>query len=84
MNKYFGCQQIVASMYEFIDGALPQTQRLTFESHLRSCPWCEHAHHFETRLRTVVQQGTQVDPPPELSSRIAAILQAENRPLAPE
>ena len=79
MTKYFGCQQVVSSMYDFIDGALPQTQRLTFESHLRSCSWCDNAHQFETRLRAVVQQRTQVEPPPELGSRIAAILQAENQ-----
>ena len=64
-NDDLTCQELVALVTEYLEGALPPPERLRFEEHLVSCRVCPH--YFE-QLRTTVRlvgtlAETDLEPP---------------------
>jgi anti-sigma factor RsiW len=48
----FTCQQIVDLVTDYVEGALPASDRLAFEQHISICPPCRA---YFTQMRTVVR-----------------------------
>ena len=63
---------------EFLDGALGAEARWQVAAHLAECPICQTQVAAQTRLRGVVRERLMaVEPPPGLSTRLTAALNAE-------
>ena len=60
------CQEIVEIVTDYLDGAMDQTLRASFEAHLSGCPHCPH--YLEQMRATIRVAGTITadDLPPEL------------------
>ena len=60
------CQEIVEIVTDYLDGAMDQTLRASFEAHLSGCPHCTH--YLEQMRATIQVAGTITadDLPPDL------------------
>jgi anti-sigma factor RsiW len=67
------CEQLVALATEYLEGALPESERERVEAHLRECDGCE-AH--LSQLRTAIEVAGTLPPERLPEARIAAILRA--------
>ena len=48
----FSCQKIVDLVTDYVEGALPSSERLAFEQHVSACPPCRA---YFAQMRTVVR-----------------------------
>lgn len=66
------CQDAVNRLYPYLDGEMTSFQRLKVRWHLRKCPPCEGAFHFEEKLKVVVHDGLHEECPQEVLDRLRA------------
>lgn len=81
--KRMTCRECAEFLGEYIDGALPNTQRIELERHLRKCPQCvtfieQYKRTIELAKSCICNKGTPKIPCPE--ELIKAILAARSQP----
>jgi mycothiol system anti-sigma-R factor len=64
------CEETAAKVYPFLDGEITWYRRARIRYHLRKCSNCTDAFVFEERLKMVVREKSQVEPPPEFVERL--------------
>lgn len=64
------CAYIAALVERYIDGELRRVRRARVRVHLRNCPFCEKALHFQRNLRLAIQRKVFLQAPPDLMERI--------------
>jgi len=67
------CERLVALATEYLEGALPESERERVEAHLRECDGCD-AH--MAQLRTAIEVAATLPPERLSQERIEAILRA--------
>jgi anti-sigma factor RsiW len=67
------CEQLVALATEYLEGALPGSERERVEAHLRECDGCD-AH--LAQLRATIEVARTLEPERLPEARIEAILRA--------
>jgi anti-sigma factor RsiW len=50
------CQELVEVITAYLEGTLPQTDRVRFENHLANCPYCTD--YLEQMRSTIARLGT--------------------------
>ena len=58
-NKKFDCKDIENLLHAYLDGQLPDEQRLLFEEHLDICLPCDKKVEFEIKLKHFIQTRAQ-------------------------
>lgn len=56
------CREFVDFLMEYIEGALPESQRSVFEEHMVICPPCQT---YLDTYRETVELGQEICPDPE-------------------
>jgi len=67
------CQQMVELITDYLEGALPRSQRRRFEAHLAGC---EHCSEYLEQMRTTIRLTGRLraeDLSPQMSAEFAAI-----------
>lgn len=64
------CEEV---MQDYLDGELTDEQRAEAERHLDTCSYCRKRYRFEEHLRHFVRQAVDVEMPPALKARLAAL-----------
>jgi len=72
------CDDSVARIYQYLDGEIGWFRRTRIRYHLRKCRDCTGAFSFEERLKVVVRQHTNEEPPPEFMDRLRSFME-DNR-----
>jgi anti-sigma factor RsiW len=67
------CEELVALATEYLEGALPDSERERVEAHLRACDGCD-AH--MAQLRSAIEVAGSLPPEQLPEARIQAILRA--------
>lgn len=68
------CDEVVASLLEYLDGELDDARRARIEDHLAECRGCFSRAEFERALRRRLQALVTAPPPDSLKRRLKAIL----------
>ncbi|MBD5803921.1 hypothetical protein AZOA_33640 [Azoarcus sp. Aa7] len=68
------CEEVVASLLEYLDGELDDARRVRIEDHLAECRGCFSRAEFERALRSRLQALATAPPPDSLKRRLKAIL----------
>jgi len=68
------CQEVIHTLYHFLDGELTAERRLAIQHHLDDCSPCLEAFDFEAELRVFVARSCRDQVPDELRHRIAQAL----------
>ncbi len=68
------CDDAMAKIYPYLDDEMTWYRRTRIRYHLRRCPPCVSRFGFETRLRRVVRERAQEEPPPDMIMRLQAFL----------
>ena len=63
------CQEFVELVTDYLEGTLPETDRIRFEAHLAECDGC--AGYLEDMRRLVGSLNQVVEPPPDSETRQA-------------
>ena len=73
------CQELVELVTDYLDGALPEAERLRFEAHLADCAGCRN--YLAQFRRTIAAVGTlrPEDLPPEVEQELLALFRDWNR-----
>jgi len=50
--KEMACQELVEVITDYLEGTLPEVDRMRFEAHLLSCPGC---HEYLEQMRTLIR-----------------------------
>ena len=53
------CQQVVELVTDYLDGALPESERRRFERHLAGCPHCTE---YLAQIRATIELAGRVTP----------------------
>lgn len=69
------CDEVVASMYEFIDRELATADVADIKSHLDDCIPCLEAFEFETELKMLIASKCKDEVPAQLYERIRISIQ---------
>ncbi len=83
--KRISCRECAEFLGEYIEGALPNTQRIELERQLRKCPACvlfieQYKRTVELTKKCTCQGSTPKSPCPE--ALVQAILAARSKPAA--
>lgn len=68
------CAQVVAELYQFLDGELTSARRVQIEHHLGGCVDCHEVIEFHAELKLAISQKCRENPPVELRDRIIRAL----------
>jgi mycothiol system anti-sigma-R factor len=68
------CQEVIHTLYHFLDGELTVERRLEIQHHLDDCSPCLEAFDFEAELRILIARSCRDQVPKELRQRIAEAL----------
>lgn len=74
------CRDVVELVTEYLEGALPASDRVTFEQHLADCPGC--AEYLAQMRETIRLTGESPDgdiPPDVLDELVAAFREIRDR-----
>ncbi len=71
------CRDIIATLYEFLDGELTDDRRVKVRHHLDRCGSCLEAYEFEAELREVVASRSRERIPVHLLNRLQQIIDEE-------
>jgi anti-sigma factor RsiW len=66
------CQEFVELVTQYVEGVLPQDERVRFEAHLAECEGCSA--YLEDMRRLVGSLDQLVEPPPDPETREALLL----------
>jgi mycothiol system anti-sigma-R factor len=70
------CGEAVKQLWDYLDGAIDDTQRELVEEHLAFCRRCCGELEFAEELRGFLASHAEDDLPPEVHRRLAATLDA--------
>ncbi len=73
------CDDALRRLYPYLDGEVTVYRRFRVRRHLRKCRDCSGAFNFEERLKIVIRERAQEEPPPEFLERLHAYLK-DHRP----
>ena len=59
------CEEAVAELYSYLDGALTVERLAVIETHLQSCGDCYEAYDFEAELKMVISRRCTAEDVPE-------------------
>lgn len=76
-HDHSDCQDVIARLYEFVDGELTIERRARIQEHLDACLPCFEAFDFEAELRVVISERCRDSVPQSLRERIAGALDDE-------
>jgi mycothiol system anti-sigma-R factor len=68
------CQEVIHTLYHFLDGELTVERRLEIQHHLDDCSPCLEAFDFEAELRILIARSCRDQVPDKLRRRIAEAL----------
>jgi len=51
-QKEMACQELVEVITDYLEGTLPELERVRFEAHLRTCPAC---HEYVEQMRALIR-----------------------------
>lgn len=68
------CSDLVAELFEFLDGELTERRRVLIERHMNGCVDCHEVMEFHAELKTTIASKCRDDVPPGLEARIARVL----------
>lgn len=72
------CDHALEYVYHYLDREATVTRRVRIRWHLRKCARCCGAYEIETRVAALVRERTQEEPPPELMTRLRALIREES------
>lgn len=73
------CQQLVEIVSDYLEGALPASERQRFEDHLRACDGCTtYLDQMRLTIR-IMGRLTEEDVDPEARNRLLALFRDWNR-----
>ncbi len=73
MDEELSCQEIVELVTDYLEGAMPPTERLRFEHHLSYCPGCvTHVEQIRELILVTGQIPSEQTLPPELRAGLLA------------
>jgi len=69
-SEEMSCQELVEVITDYLEGSLPEEDRVRFEAHLRECPWCQN--YVDQMRRTVRTLGSLAREPlaPEVREKL--------------
>ncbi|NIR46017.1 MAG: mycothiol system anti-sigma-R factor [Gemmatimonadetes bacterium] len=74
------CAEVMAQLYEYIDGELDDEKIERIRGHLEKCQRCYPRYNFEAAFLRFLKQQGRTKAPPELQRKIfKAILEEESR-----
>jgi negative regulator of sigma E activity len=73
------CERMQEQISAWIDGELPEAERLELEAHLRTCETCAATERAFRALSGALKETADVQPPEDLSARIFAQIEYEQR-----
>lgn len=68
------CDEALARIYPYLDGEMTWFRRRKIMRHLKSCDPCEDTFSFESRLKRVVRDANQDEPPEDLVAKLQQML----------
>jgi len=68
------CEEVVASLLEYLDGEIDDEKRARIERHLAECRDCYSRAEFEQTLRRKLRALDRAPSPPTLKRRLKALL----------
>jgi hypothetical protein len=77
------CRQIAELLGDYIDGALPRRQQELIDWHIEGCPPCVAFINTYRGTISATRSLPAVPIPPELKSRLLAVLRSDRRPAQP-
>ena len=75
------CQEYEAQIGDYVDGAMDEARRASFESHLTTCASCQAIVADFTVLRAASLSLEPQVPPPHVWRKLSAAIEAEPKPL---
>jgi mycothiol system anti-sigma-R factor len=77
------CDQVIARLWEYLDGELDPERSAPIQAHLEMCARCFPQYEFQRAYKTFVRRSAQQEIPPALRRRIFEVILAEEsgRPL---
>mgnify|MGYP000034157265 FL=1 len=79
-----GCDYAIEYVYQYLDEEASFFRNSRIRLHLRRCPPCMDAFQFEARLKDVIRERGQSEPPPELFDALRALIQQERENNEPD
>jgi len=73
------CDELVHSLYHYLDGELNDERRRQIQEHLDLCGPCADVAEFEAELRVVIAERCRDRVPESLVERVAAAIDEERR-----
>ena len=74
------CQEYEAQIGEYVDGAMDEAERASFESHLTTCASCRAVVTDFTVIRAASLSLEPRVPPPHVWHKLSAAIDAESKP----
>lgn len=68
------CEEVIASLLEYLDGEIDDEKRARIERHLAECRDCYSRSEFEQALRHKLLALDRAPPPPTLKRRLKVLL----------
>ncbi len=69
-NIQYNCTDIDLLLCDYVDQALTSDQKIAFEEHLTTCSSCQELVNDSLEVIQLTQRSADIEPPPELLSRI--------------
>ena len=76
------CDQVLAQLWEYVDGELPDPASALVRSHLERCAHCFPQYDFDRAYRELVRRCADQAIPPELRQRVLRTILAEDPSVA--
>ena len=72
MDRHLTCRELVELVTDYLDGTLPDAERMRFETHMASCEGCDR---YVEQIRTTValtREARALEERPELTALLDA------------
>jgi anti-sigma factor (TIGR02949 family) len=66
------CSEVLAHVYEYLDGEMPVAERVTFKQHLDECSPCLREYGIEEDVKRLVKRSCLESAPIDLRARVLA------------
>ena len=71
-GQHMTCKELVELVTDYLEGALPDTDRLRFDEHLQGCPFCRtYLDQMRRTIRTLGQLPEEAIAPEALAELMA-------------
>jgi anti-sigma factor (TIGR02949 family) len=79
-NRIIECAEALRALAAYLDGELPNGERIDVRHHLETCKSCFSRAEFERQLKARLQELGRSDPTPELLARIRNLAHGSTHP----